>query len=180
MDRAVPAALSPCLLLEPHGRKWGGGGDREGTVPYTAPPGPAARNEALPDHTALGRHLQAAVPRVPWALGDEPRVPVCSEPLGTEGVAEPKAADTSFTASPGLLARPTPGHTTWAPPRPPPSQPSPWTRGSGGSPWEPGQAGPQAPLPGGGGTMRGEDPARAGPGAWFVGAAKPALCLPQS
>lgn len=97
-------------------RGWGGGGGREGTVPYTAPPGAAARNEALPDHTALGRHLQAAVPGVPWALGDEPRVPVCSEPLGTEGVAEPKAADTSFTASPGLLARPTPGHTTWAPP----------------------------------------------------------------
>ena len=28
--------------------------------------------------------------------------------------------------------------------------------------------------------MRGQDPARAGPGAWLVGAAEPALCLPQS
>lgn len=47
----------------------------------------------MPDHTALLQHSPPAVLGVPWALGDEPRVPVCSEPLGTGGVAEPKAAD---------------------------------------------------------------------------------------
>ena len=43
--------------------------------------------------TTLSRHLQAALLGAPCALGDEPRVPVCAEPLGTGEVAEPPVAD---------------------------------------------------------------------------------------
>lgn len=42
-------------------------------VPYTAPPGAAAGNEALPDHTALGRHLRPLSwgSPGPWAMNPE-------------------------------------------------------------------------------------------------------------
>lgn len=80
------SALGPCLTpgaaqkeikKDPGGRVQG-----EGSTPYTAP-GAAAWSEALPDHTAPMWHFQASVSGVPRALGDEPRVPVCSELLGT-------------------------------------------------------------------------------------------------
>lgn len=70
-----------------------GAGEAAGRLwPLTQPLG-ELRPGMKPCLTTLSRHLQAAVLGAPCALGDEPRVPVCAEPLGTGGVAEPQVAD---------------------------------------------------------------------------------------
>lgn len=70
-----------------------GAGEVAGRVWSLTQPLGELRPGMKPCLTTLSRHLQAAVLGAPCPLGDEPRVPVCSEPLGTGEVAQPQVAD---------------------------------------------------------------------------------------